>query len=120
IEGILPNSVTLVILMGYRKRETLAKILLERGYSPKTPVAVVSGATHMGQDAVRTELENLGSAEVEDDRAVTLVIGDVVALGEAIEAGLSTVPAEAALSANAPVAPTPTLLPSLHATGAVS
>ncbi len=81
---VLPDSVTLVILMGYRNRAAIARLLLELGYAPDTPAAWVSGATFASQDVKRCTLATLDASSVADRRAVTLVIGRVVELAESL------------------------------------
>lgn len=95
LSGIVPGSVTLVVLMGYRNRAAIAQTLIERGYVPHTPAALVSGATSTGQDVTRCTLETLGEAAVADRRAVTLVIGSVVDLSAAIGAHAAAPPCPA-------------------------
>ncbi len=53
---------TLVLYMGVAKYPILAERLIERGYDPQTPVAVVERGTATDQRVISTVLESLGAA----------------------------------------------------------
>ena len=84
IASLVPNAWSLVVLMGYRNRAALAGVLLERGYAPETPVALVSGATFASQDVFHCTVATLPEATVADARAVTLIVGEVVNVAKAL------------------------------------
>jgi uroporphyrin-III C-methyltransferase len=44
IGGLKPNNVTVVVLMGLARRAVLANALIERGWTPDTPAALVAEA----------------------------------------------------------------------------
>jgi uroporphyrin-III C-methyltransferase/precorrin-2 dehydrogenase/sirohydrochlorin ferrochelatase len=45
LRAIQPNSLSLVVLMGVRNRESLAAHLIASGWSPETPAAILCGAS---------------------------------------------------------------------------
>ena len=53
---------TLVLYMGVAKYPVLAQRLIDRGYDPKTPVAVVERGTTPDQRVISTVLDSLGAA----------------------------------------------------------
>jgi uroporphyrin-III C-methyltransferase / precorrin-2 dehydrogenase / sirohydrochlorin ferrochelatase len=84
LDGVAPNSATVVVLMGLAMRGALAARLQAAGWSPSTPAAIVFGA---GQDAAHAwsgPLDALADAPVHEDLPGTLVIGQVVALAPLI------------------------------------
>jgi len=88
LESVAPGSATLVVLMGVTTRARLADGLLRRGWSPRTPTALVWGAGRPEQQSWRGALGNLGHAEPPGggEPPGTIVIGDVVDLAAAIAA----------------------------------
>ena len=82
LQAIAPGSLTLVVLMGVSTREAIAALLIDRGWAPATPAAVVFGASTPGASTWIGTLADLGAAPVEPDarRAGTIVIGAVVSL----------------------------------------
>jgi uroporphyrin-III C-methyltransferase len=77
--GALANSdLTLVVLMGVRRRALIASELLAGGLAPSTPVAVVEWASTDRQRTLRCTLDELGSLDVASP--AVLVIGAVAAL----------------------------------------
>ncbi len=73
---------TLVILMGYRRRSALARRLAARGWPARTPAAIVAGGSLPRQQVWRGTLDDLASDHVQmdgDDPAV-IVVGEVAAL----------------------------------------
>jgi uroporphyrin-III C-methyltransferase len=77
-----PNCVTLVVLMGMARSDTLACRLIDRGWSRGTPAAVVTAASTSKQRVWRGTLDDLAAErpEVAPQSAGTIVIGDVVTL----------------------------------------
>ena len=99
LEGLAPNSLTVIVLMGLASRAALARLLLARGWRPGTPAAIVLAAsTPRGQTWVG-RLDELGTAflEASADAPGTLAIGEVVALRAVI--GPRASQPEAALAA---------------------
>jgi uroporphyrin-III C-methyltransferase/precorrin-2 dehydrogenase/sirohydrochlorin ferrochelatase len=84
LESVAPHSATLVILMGLGSRAALALRLLERGWAPETPAAVLLGVSTPDEEQWRGTLAELGEATWTDrGQPGTLVIGDVVTLARA-------------------------------------
>ena len=84
IGGLQPNGVTVVVLMGLGRTASIARVLIERGWSRGTPVAVIVDATRPQQQVWRGTLDGLVSERLEIDAtgAGKIVVGDVVAVGE--------------------------------------
>ena len=81
MSSIAPRSLTIVVLMGLRRRASIAERLMVRGWAPNTPAAIVMGAATPDMWTWRGELPQLASAPVPDSNAAgTIVIGDVTAL----------------------------------------
>ena len=82
---LLPNGVTLVVMMGVGRRVELAAHLIDRRWSLDTPVAIVSAASTTRQQTWRGVLadvargSSVGDTIAEDDPAV-IVVGEVAAL----------------------------------------
>src|SRR5205807_8314203 len=53
-----PEGVTLVILMGYRRRSALARRLADRGWPRRTPAAIVAGGSLPRQQVWRGPLDD--------------------------------------------------------------
>lgn len=89
IKSLIPDSQTLVILMGYANRRAIAQALLDQNWSSDMPTAMVAGAGTVGQKVWRGQLKSLVElAGVGFDRAgapVTMVIGRSVALARCHE-----------------------------------
>lgn len=85
---------TLVVLMGVAKRARYVHILLSAGVRSDLPVAVIERATRSDQRVIRTTLAELPFADVINP--ATIVIGEVVSVGDALSALLS-VPAQSAV-----------------------
>jgi uroporphyrin-III C-methyltransferase/precorrin-2 dehydrogenase/sirohydrochlorin ferrochelatase len=87
VSAIVPNGVTLVILMGMARIAALAGRLLDRAWAPDTPAAVVVGASMPGQYAWRGQLADLAADRVPlaagADAPGTIVIGEVVSVANA-------------------------------------
>mgnify|MGYP003951071649 CR=1 FL=1 len=88
-----PNTMTLVFLMAIRNSSDIARNLLEKGWSPKTGIALVFGATTSEQVAWKGTVQELVNnpsvieiPETNSKRAGagklpgTLIVGDVVFL----------------------------------------
>jgi uroporphyrin-III C-methyltransferase/precorrin-2 dehydrogenase/sirohydrochlorin ferrochelatase len=82
IGSIQPNGITLVVLMGGALRASWASMLVERGWKPQTPAALVTDASLPDQQVWRGTLVDLaaGAAAVESDGPTTCVVGEVAAL----------------------------------------
>ena len=89
-----PNGVTLVVLMGIGRSAAMATTLVERGWPPETPAAIVVDASTANQQVWRgtlgqlTENTEKGAAPLFTTRETrgtapfsgTIIVGDVVAL----------------------------------------
>lgn len=72
---------TVVILMGTRQLDTIVTILLERGRSPKTPIAIIQWAGHPQQTLWSGTLETiLVQTSRQSLSPAVIVIGEVVDL----------------------------------------
>jgi uroporphyrin-III C-methyltransferase / precorrin-2 dehydrogenase / sirohydrochlorin ferrochelatase len=97
VGALQPGGVTLVVLMGVSRSAAVAATLVERGWSPETPAAIVVDASTANQQVWRGTL-----AQLAEKRAVplfpqdvkmgtapfsgTIIVGDVVALAAVNEA----------------------------------
>jgi uroporphyrin-III C-methyltransferase/precorrin-2 dehydrogenase/sirohydrochlorin ferrochelatase len=89
LDGLATERLTLVVLMGLAERARIAARLLARGWSPKTPAAIVLGAGTPESFSWTGALAKLGEAWIPPERAHlpgTLVVGAVAALGLGAEA----------------------------------
>jgi uroporphyrin-III C-methyltransferase len=85
IDTLVPQSTTIVVLMGLGSRARLAARLLERGWSPNTPAAVLLSASTPTAETWIGTLSELAAgravAHAEPGEVPgTLVIGEVVSL----------------------------------------
>jgi uroporphyrin-III C-methyltransferase / precorrin-2 dehydrogenase / sirohydrochlorin ferrochelatase len=89
LESLAPQAATVVVLMGLGGIDTLAGVLLDRGWEPLTPVAVVYGASTPKEEVVTLTLRELSEGLPEPggrQAAGTVVIGEVVRLRAALAA----------------------------------
>jgi uroporphyrin-III C-methyltransferase / precorrin-2 dehydrogenase / sirohydrochlorin ferrochelatase len=99
IGQLQPNGITVVVLMGLGRSVAVASLLIQRGWSPDTPAAIVVDATLAHQQVWRGCLDDLAAdrADITGNGAGTLVIGDVAALdlqpGESMRGRRATVEA---------------------------
>jgi uroporphyrin-III C-methyltransferase len=85
LDALLPESVTVVVLMGLATRHALARRLLARGWAATTPAAIVLGAATTASHAWLGMLDGLGRAVLpESDAPATIVVGRVVSLAAAV------------------------------------
>jgi uroporphyrin-III C-methyltransferase/precorrin-2 dehydrogenase/sirohydrochlorin ferrochelatase len=89
ISGLDSRGVTLVVLMGLARTAALAGRLLDRGWTPEMPAAVIVDASSTGQQVWRGTLAELaaGTPDVVAWAAAapgTIVVGEVVSLAEAL------------------------------------
>jgi uroporphyrin-III C-methyltransferase/precorrin-2 dehydrogenase/sirohydrochlorin ferrochelatase len=91
--GVLPPvGVTVVVLMGFAEREGVGACLLNAGWTPEMPAAIVSNASQQSQTIWTGTLAGLGRAlaGATPHDAHTIVIGEVVSVGAVIARGLCT------------------------------
>jgi uroporphyrin-III C-methyltransferase len=83
IGALLPNGVTLVVLMGLGRSAAIASSLVDRGWQRRTPAAVIVDGWTSRQRAWTGTLDDLAANRLDIDRggAGTIVIGDVVNVG---------------------------------------
>lgn len=78
LASIRPNSLSIVILMGIGVRQTLASQLMNHGWMPATPSAVVCNAGMPNQWTWTGRLDAVGRSQPPDGAAGVLVVGEVV------------------------------------------
>jgi len=82
LDGIAPDTLSVVVLMGIKTRGQIAARLIARGWVPETPAAIVHGASHEGSVRWLGTLAELGSVSFDTELPGVLVIGRVVALAD--------------------------------------
>ncbi|MCS7007748.1 MAG: uroporphyrinogen-III C-methyltransferase [Thermoleophilia bacterium] len=75
---------TLVVFMGLATLGTLVAGLLANGKPARTPAAVISSGTTPRQEVVRAPLGELAAAAAELEPPALIVVGEVVALADAL------------------------------------
>lgn len=88
VHDVAPRSVTLVLLMATAHRTEVAGALMDAGWSPSTPAAIVWNASRPDAATWSGPLDALDQAAAPADAPGTIVVGDVVALREALTARL--------------------------------
>jgi uroporphyrin-III C-methyltransferase/precorrin-2 dehydrogenase/sirohydrochlorin ferrochelatase len=102
LEALVPNSATVVVMMGLAHASDLAGLLIQRGWSLFTPVAILLGAASAASETQMTSLADLATRGARaDDRPGTIVIGRVVAVRSLVRQAGATPPREATLDAAA-------------------
>lgn len=76
---------TLIILMGVKNRQKIAKELIEAGRDPDQPVAFIEKATTTDQREVFTTLKELSQNPPEVKTPAVMVVGEVVSIKERLE-----------------------------------
>jgi uroporphyrin-III C-methyltransferase / precorrin-2 dehydrogenase / sirohydrochlorin ferrochelatase len=98
-EGLAPNRATLVVLMGLARSSAHACRLIDRGWSRRTPAAVIMDASTASQQVWRGTLDDLAAERLAlpagGKGAGTIVIGDVVTVGMQAAQAQAQVPAAA-------------------------
>lgn len=86
LSAVEPSSMTVIVLMGLRNRGRIAAVLLERGWRPHTPVAVVLAASTPRMRVWAGRLDELEAASVDapDGAPGTIVVGEVANLSTRI------------------------------------
>ena len=84
--AIRPASLTVVVMMGLAGREEIAHQFIGHGWARETRAAIVCGASTREEWVWTGTLGDLGSAEPPDGIAGVIVVGEVVAIGEALAA----------------------------------
>ena len=81
---VAPGSVTLVVMMGTSARENVMRALIDAGWPPSTPAAIVWNASLQNNVVWSDRLDRLGAARASSDGPGTIVIGNAVALREVL------------------------------------
>jgi uroporphyrin-III C-methyltransferase / precorrin-2 dehydrogenase / sirohydrochlorin ferrochelatase len=84
IGAVVPNRLTLVVMMGLRERGAIAGVLRARGWRSETPAAIVSSAATPDAVTWTGSLSGLATAPVPDGAPGVIVIGNVVRLRGAL------------------------------------
>jgi uroporphyrin-III C-methyltransferase/precorrin-2 dehydrogenase/sirohydrochlorin ferrochelatase len=85
VDGLPPNSLTIVALMGIGGASRLAARLLARGWRSRTPAALLFAASTPHATTWRGTLAELASrGELSSEAPGTIVIGEVVSLAGAL------------------------------------
>jgi len=71
---------TLVVLMGVKNRDFIARSLIEAGRSPRQPAAFVERGSTPDERVIESDLETVASGKVKASNPAVLVIGEVVRL----------------------------------------
>jgi uroporphyrin-III C-methyltransferase len=89
LESLAPGSLTVVILMGMTNRAAISAFLLDRGWAPRTPAAIVLAAATPQAFTWIGALGSLGSVSLPADRRHApgiLVVGETVSVASALAA----------------------------------
>ena len=86
LESLAPGSATVVVLMGLGRMQSIAQLLIDRGWLRSTPVAILLAASTTESDTWTCTLGELarGFDLSAVDAAGTIVVGDVVKLRAAL------------------------------------
>jgi uroporphyrin-III C-methyltransferase/precorrin-2 dehydrogenase/sirohydrochlorin ferrochelatase len=98
LDGLAPNAITIVVMMGLASRAAIARDLLGRGWRAGTPAAVLLAASTERAITWMGTLSDMASGAGPEDTgdAGTLVIGEVVTVGGQL-AGSRELPAAAGI-----------------------
>ncbi len=83
VHALRPNGITLVVLMGFSRREAIAGELMRAGWDLNTPAAIVADGTLPAEQTWRGTLGELASnvvVGIETEGPAVIVIGAVAAL----------------------------------------
>jgi uroporphyrin-III C-methyltransferase len=82
VAAVHPEAMTVVILMGYARRVSLSADLVNRGWRPDTPAAIIGAGTLPEQQVWRGTLGDLAAraGSVTSDGPALIVVGEVAAL----------------------------------------
>jgi uroporphyrin-III C-methyltransferase len=82
LRSLAPGSATLVVLMGLANRAAIAAELCAAGWAPRTPAAILLGASRPGADEWHGTLEALGAdaRAADGDLPGIIVVGAVAGL----------------------------------------
>jgi uroporphyrin-III C-methyltransferase/precorrin-2 dehydrogenase/sirohydrochlorin ferrochelatase len=82
VHAMRPNGITLVVLMGFARRQPIAVELVRAGWDLKTPAAIVTDGTLPAEQTWRGTLGELasGAVAIQTDGPAVIVVGAVAAL----------------------------------------
>lgn len=105
LDAVEPGSMTVIVLMGLRNRGRIAATLLQRGWPPHTPAAIVLAASTPRMRVWSGRLDELGIApvDVSDGAPGTIVVGDVANLGTLVGGTRAPVATADAVASQAPL-----------------
>jgi uroporphyrin-III C-methyltransferase/precorrin-2 dehydrogenase/sirohydrochlorin ferrochelatase len=104
VDALPPGRSTLVVLMGLANRSFIAAALSARGWAGRTPCAVLLGASTPDAYTWTGTLDGLAQAEIPpaaEGAPGTLVVGEVVSVGDALAAEETSAPRPAASAGGA-------------------
>ena len=96
-DSLVAGSGTIVLFMALARLGRVAEGLIRAGLRPGTPAAVVSRGTLPDQESVTAPLSEIGHAADGLPSPALLVVGDVVAVGEALRAAAAASVVDAAV-----------------------
>jgi uroporphyrin-III C-methyltransferase/precorrin-2 dehydrogenase/sirohydrochlorin ferrochelatase len=90
LDAIAPGAMTLVFLMSVAAQRDIADALVERGWLPSTPAALLFAASRADADTWTGTLADLarGDGVFDRERPGMIVVGEVVNLRERLQLGL--------------------------------
>jgi uroporphyrin-III C-methyltransferase / precorrin-2 dehydrogenase / sirohydrochlorin ferrochelatase len=86
LAAVVPNKVTVVVMMAIAGRADVAARLVSYGWSPETPCAIVCGASTPDAWTWTGRVVDLGAAVPPEGVPGVVVVGDVVNVREAVAA----------------------------------
>jgi uroporphyrin-III C-methyltransferase/precorrin-2 dehydrogenase/sirohydrochlorin ferrochelatase len=91
LASLAPQSATVVVLMGLGRIADIVGLLIERGWKPATPAALIAGAATVDAEVWAGTLQELPAAvrERAGDAPGTVVVGDVVRVGAILGAEMN-------------------------------
>ena len=104
LAAVEPGSMTVIVLMGLRNRGRIAATLLQRGWPPHTPAAIVLAASTPRMRVWSGRLDELGIApvDVSDGAPGTIVVGEVANLSTLVGGIRAPVAADGAVASPTP------------------
>jgi uroporphyrin-III C-methyltransferase/precorrin-2 dehydrogenase/sirohydrochlorin ferrochelatase len=84
LAGVLPGSVTLVVMMGLGSRGAIAAQLMARGWAPDSRAGIVCSASMPGQWTWTGRLDEVARVVPPAGAPGVLIVGDVIQVGEAL------------------------------------
>jgi uroporphyrin-III C-methyltransferase/precorrin-2 dehydrogenase/sirohydrochlorin ferrochelatase len=90
LDAIAPGAMTLVFLMSVAEQRDIADALVERGWLPSTPAALLFAASRADADSWTGTLADLARGEgvFDRERPGMIVVGEVVNLRERLQLGV--------------------------------